>query len=129
MGLIRQKSDEGKRNRNIHVALVFAGEPAHRGGEIVMFRGTRSPTWQSAESWTAAKVDPKKQKLFKMHHFFLMSGGRNYNIEVQEDGKGSFAAYADNTADPHDAMPPCHGTSLAECLNAMVQEIGKRATE
>jgi hypothetical protein len=64
--------------------------------------------------------------LFRVHHFFLMSGGRNYNIEVQEDGNGAYAAHADNTVDPHDAVPPCHGKTLSECLENMVKEIGKR---
>jgi hypothetical protein len=92
----------------------------------VVLNTRRGLLLNSSDSWQGVNLGPK-QRLFRVQHFFLMSGGKNYNIEVQDDGSGGFAAHADNTSDPHDPLPTCHGKSLTECLQNMVAEIAKRS--
>jgi hypothetical protein len=83
------------------------------------------PIFCSGEGWSTTSLDPKS-KIFRLHHFFLLSGGRNYNIEIQESPDGNYTAYADNTADPHDAIAPTHSKNLQDCLDSLVKTIEAR---
>ena len=92
-----------------------------------MFKSPTREILYSSDAWSEIKIDANQQ-LFRLHHFFLLSGGRNYNIEIQESPTGVYSGHADNTADPHDAVAPSHGKTLQECLNNLVAEISKRGT-
>lgn len=90
-----------------------------------MFKSPTRIAAQSSDNWSGVQID-SKQKLFRLHQFLFLSGGKNYNIEIQESISGSCTGHADNTADPHDAIQPCSGRSVSECLKKLVDEISKR---
>lgn len=91
----------------------------------MMFSRIAKPFFCAGEGWSTTSLD-QKTKLFRLHHFFLLSGGKNYNIEIQESPDGNYTAYADNTADPHDAIAPAHGKNLKDCLDTMVKSLETR---
>lgn len=93
-----------------------------------MFSRIAKPFFCSGEDWSTTSLD-QKSKLFRLHHFFLLTGGKNYNIEIQESPEGNYTAYADNTADPHDAIAPTHAKSLQECLESTVKGLETRNTK
>lgn len=79
----------------------------------------------AAEDWRKIKLE-EAHKLFKLHQFLFMSGGRSYNIEIQESQTGSYLAHADNNSDPHDAIKSVTGKSFEDCLKAMMKQLGER---
>ncbi len=90
-----------------------------------MLNRTTKSIFHAADQWSGVTID-SKSKLYKLHHFFLLSGGQNFNIEIQESPDGTFTAHADNTADPHDAVASTSASDLQSCLNALVQSIEAR---
>lgn len=95
-------------------------------GVLAMFPRFYQTGLQSSDDWHKVSIK-SKEKLFRVSQFLFMSGGRNYNIEIQEGLHGGFSAHAENTADPHDAIAPSQGATLQACLEQIVAEIGKRS--
>lgn len=91
-----------------------------------MLISQRRKVHASPDAWTSVKVGDK-QKLYRLHHFLFLSGGKTYNIEVQEGHAGEFLAHADNTSDPHEAIKSVSGTSLEGCLRDLIAQIENKA--
>lgn len=87
---------------------------------------TRMVTLQSSDSWTSVSHNTKN-KLFRVHNFLFLCGGHSFSVEIQESQTGDFLGHAENMADPHDVIPSSHGSSVDECLQAIIETIEKKA--
>ena len=76
----------------------------------------------AADAWKTIKLNGKA-KLYRVHHFLYMAGGKTFSIEVQEDSESSFQAHAENNSDPHDPIKSVNGNTLEESLEKITQEI------
>jgi len=74
-------------------------------------------TWKNVKLNSAAK-------LFKIHNFTYIQAGTTYSLEVDEFADGSFTGHGEHATDKSSVVKSVSGTSLEECLNGLVANIG-----
>jgi len=77
------------------------------------------------DSWKSVTIS-ERERLFRISNYLFVSQGRSYSIEVQEAPDGTFLAHGENTSDPHDVLRSVTGTTMQECLQAIVDQIERR---
>ncbi|MEZ4741275.1 MAG: hypothetical protein R3B45_02320 [Bdellovibrionota bacterium] len=75
--------------------------------------------------WKKIKI-PAGHRLLKAHTFMYMAGGATYRLEVDEYADGKFAGHGEHASDESQQLSSVIGTSVEECLQALVDGIGKK---
>jgi hypothetical protein len=68
---------------------------------------------------------PDGSKLFKAHSFTYMHRGITYRLDVEEFADGSFTGHGEHSTDKSSVLESISGTSLEDCLNALIKKIKK----
>lgn len=68
---------------------------------------------------------PDGSKLFKTHNFTLMHRGTNYRLDIEEFADGTFSGHGEHSTDKSSVLESVSGTSLEDCLNALIKKIKK----
>lgn len=75
--------------------------------------------------WKKANI-PNGCRVFKAHTFTFMSRGASYQLAVDEYNDGTYTGHGEHSTDKNLVIESVNGTSLANCLEALIGKIEKR---
>jgi len=75
--------------------------------------------------WQKVNID-SGSKLFKVHVFTYMHAGVIYALEINEFSDGTCTGHGEHSTDKSNVVEPVNGPSVRECVQALVDRIGKR---
>ena len=73
-------------------------------------------------SWKNVTL-PSGAKMFQVLNFTYMHKGTTYHLEIDEFADGTWSGHGEHSTDKSSVLPSVSGSSLQDCLDALVKTI------